>query len=63
MPALRLLRTHPVSKDSGASAVEYALLITGIALVIVAAVFALGGPLVGIFDTTNDCLANPTPCT
>ena len=49
--------------DAGASAVEYALLITGIALVIVAAVFALGGPLAEIFTTTNDCFDDPTACT
>ena len=53
-----------LSGDMGASAVEYALLLTGIALVIVAAVFALGGPLADIFTTTNACLTtDPTPCT
>lgn len=51
------------SRDTGASAVEYALLITGIALVIVAAVFALGGPLAEIFTTTNGCLTTNAPCT
>ena len=60
----RSLTAH-VHADAGASAVEYALLITGIALVIVAAVFALGGPLAGIFTstTTELCLADPTLCT
>ena len=36
--------------ERGASAVEYALLITGIAAVIVIAVFALGVGVFGLFD-------------
>jgi pilus assembly protein Flp/PilA len=39
--------------ERGASAVEYGLLVAGIAAVIVGIVFLLGGTLSGVFDTTN----------
>lgn len=40
-------------KDArGASAVEYGLLITGIAALVVVAVFALGGGVTNLFDDT-----------
>ena len=39
--------------ERGASAVEYGLLVAGIAAVIVAIVFLLGGTLSGVFDKTN----------
>jgi pilus assembly protein Flp/PilA len=38
--------------DTGASAVEYGLLVAAIAAVIVVVVFALGGVLKSKFDTT-----------
>jgi len=41
-------------RDSGASAVEYGLLIAGIAALIVVIVFAFGGVLKNIFDKTCD---------
>ena len=40
------------SQDRGASAVEYGLLIAGIAAIIVVAVFALGGITDGAFKDT-----------
>jgi len=40
--------------ERGASAVEYGLLITGIAALIVVVVFAFGGVLNTIFDSTCD---------
>lgn len=43
--------------DAGASAVEYALLIAGIAAVVVLAVFTLGGAVTGLFTETKDCYA------
>ena len=38
--------------DDGASAVEYGLLVAGIAVVIIGVVFALGGALTKSFDKT-----------
>jgi pilus assembly protein Flp/PilA len=42
--ALRFLK-----EDDGATAIEYGLLVAGISLIIVAAVFALGDTLAGFF--------------
>ena len=44
--------------ERGASAVEYGLLVAGIAAVIVGIVFVLGGNLKKGFDTTNASVAN-----
>ena len=44
--------------ERGASAVEYGLLVAGIAAVIIAAVFLLGGTLSGVFTRTNDSITN-----
>ena len=44
--------------ERGASAVEYGLLVAGIAAVIVGIVFILGGNLKNAFDTTNASVAN-----
>ena len=41
------------TNDSGATAVEYGLLVALIAAVIVAAVLALGGTLTGVFEDVN----------
>ena len=38
--------------DAGASSVEYGLIVFAIAAVITIAVFALGTPVLGLFDTT-----------
>ena len=52
-----------INKDAGASAVEYGLLVAGIAVVIIVAVFALGGTLSDTFDKTENCIATaPTTC-
>jgi pilus assembly protein Flp/PilA len=52
---IRILLNARVAKldDRGASAVEYGLLIAGIAALIVVVVFAFGGVLSNIF--TNTC--------
>ena len=42
--------------ERGASAVEYGLLITGIAALICAIVFIFGGAVNGLFDETCDSL-------
>jgi pilus assembly protein Flp/PilA len=44
--------------ERGASAVEYGLLVAGIAAVIIAVVFLLGGTLSGVFQRTNDSISN-----
>jgi len=44
--------------EKGASAVEYGLLVAGIAAVIVAIVFVLGGQIKGAFKNTSDCISN-----
>ena len=50
-----LLDAHRARMDErGASAVEYGLLIAGIAALIVAIVFLFGGALNGIFKDTCD---------
>ena len=55
---LHIVLTGRLAKmdERGASAVEYGLLVAGIAAVIVGAVFLLGGTLEGAFDTTNSTI-------
>jgi pilus assembly protein Flp/PilA len=48
--------------ERGASAVEYGLLIAGIAALIVVVVFAFGGALSGIFTDTCDAVASGADC-
>jgi pilus assembly protein Flp/PilA len=48
--------------ERGASAVEYGLLIAGIAAVIVAIVFLLGGVIKGVFTKTCSSVNNNTAC-
>jgi pilus assembly protein Flp/PilA len=47
--------------ERGASAVEYALMLALIAVVIVAAVQLLGTSTSSTFDTMGDCLASACP--
>jgi pilus assembly protein Flp/PilA len=49
---LRTVMRH--NRERGASAVEYGLMVAAIAAVIVGIVFALGGVVQGIFQTTCD---------
>ena len=42
--------------EAGASAVEYGLLVGGIAAVVIVLVFALGGQIGGLFNTTCDSI-------
>ena len=46
--------------DDGASAVEYGLLVAGIAALIVIVVFALGGVIKGAFSKTCGSIASGT---
>lgn len=48
------IRTAMQSKDEGASAVEYGLLVAAIAALIVVIVFALGGVIQEVFQDTCD---------
>ncbi len=45
------------SREDGASAVEYAILIAAIAAIIVAIVFVLGGRVKSAFSKTNSCIS------
>ncbi|MEV5002935.1 Flp family type IVb pilin [Nocardioides sp. LML1-1-1.1] len=47
------------SDERGATAVEYGLLVALIAMLIVGAVFALGGSLTDLFNGAADEVANP----
>ena len=51
-PMIALLSERRRDDERGASAVEYGLLIAGIAAVVVLAVFALGPVVTGAFDDT-----------
>ena len=44
-----LTHTPPTSSEDGASAVEYGLLVAGVAALIVIIVFALGGQMAALF--------------
>jgi pilus assembly protein Flp/PilA len=46
--------------DRGATAVEYGLMVALIAVVIIGAVFALGGTLEGMFSEAESQIVNPT---
>ena len=48
--------------ERGASAVEYGLLVAGIAAVIVLVVIALGGKIKGAFSTTCSALSGTGTC-
>jgi pilus assembly protein Flp/PilA len=50
------------SEERGASAVEYGLLIAGIAALIVVVVLAFGGTLSDIFSDTCKSVNNNTAC-
>ena len=52
-----MVRGHKAKMDErGASAVEYGLLVAGIAAIIVVAVFAFGGLVKGIFSNTSSAI-------
>ncbi len=59
---LRIMLNARLAKmdERGASAVEYGLLVAGIAAVIVAIVFLLGGTLSGVFTKTNNSISSGT---
>jgi pilus assembly protein Flp/PilA len=57
---VRVLITAQKAKldERGASAVEYGLLIAGIAALIIVVIFAFGGVLNNLFDNTCGSIAN-----
>ena len=61
---LQTIRKVVSRNDQGASAVEYGLLVAGIAVVIIVAVFLLGSNIKGVFDKSGSCIASTTaaPC-
>lgn len=50
------LRTM-LTRDTGASAVEYALLVAGVAAIIVAIVFVLGTRTSSLYSKTDSCIS------
>jgi pilus assembly protein Flp/PilA len=50
------------AEEKGASAVEYGLLIAGIAALIVVVVMTFGGKLRGIFSATCKSIASSSTC-
>lgn len=46
---------------SGATAIEYGLIAAGIAVAIIAVVFALGDDIAGLFSGIGDKIAEKTP--
>jgi pilus assembly protein Flp/PilA len=55
---LRIMLAARTNSERGASAVEYGLLIAGIAALIVVVVFAFGGKIEEIFNDTCDSVAS-----
>lgn len=52
---IRIRKT--LTRDEGASAVEYGLLVAAIAAIIVAIVFVLGNRVKSTFSKTNSCIS------
>ncbi|WP_372733350.1 Flp family type IVb pilin [Nocardioides sp.] len=61
---LRIMLNARTAKmdERGASAVEYGLLIAGIAALIVVVVFAFGDNLRGVFETTCNSISGSGSC-
>ena len=59
---LRIVLASRSNSERGASAVEYGLLIAGIAALIVVIVFAFGDNIQDIFNSTCDAVATGTGC-
>ena len=59
---LELIRNFMKKDEDGASAVEYGLLVAGIAALIVVIVFAFGGVIKGVFHDTFKGRTAGRPC-
>ncbi|MDQ6640980.1 MAG: Flp family type IVb pilin [Actinomycetota bacterium] len=55
---LEIIRNWTHRKEDGASAVEYGLLVAGIAALVVVIVFAFGGVISGVFKSTCNKVAS-----
>jgi pilus assembly protein Flp/PilA len=55
---IQIMMAARFKREEGASAVEYGLLVAGIAAVIVAAVFLLGHVVTGMFNDTCSAIQN-----
>jgi pilus assembly protein Flp/PilA len=55
---LEMIRNWTNRDENGASAVEYGLLVAGIAALVVLIVFAFGGVIQSVFQTTCDSVAS-----
>ena len=62
---LRILVNARLAKmeERGASAVEYGLLVAGIAALVLAAVFLLGDGIKGLFQETCNTISDTATCT
>jgi pilus assembly protein Flp/PilA len=56
---IRFILLAKVRSEEGASAVEYGLLIAGIAALIATVVFVLGGAIAGLFQNMVDAIGGP----
>jgi pilus assembly protein Flp/PilA len=59
---LRIMLAARTNSERGASAVEYGLLIAGIAALVVVIVFAFGDNIRDIFEDTCKSVADSTTC-
>lgn len=57
MSSLVIKARHFLHDEEGASAVEYGLLVAGIAVAIIVSVYALGTKVNGLFDTVGTKLS------
>lgn len=55
---LEMIRNWTNRDENGASAVEYGLLVAGIAALVVLVVFAFGGVIKGVFSSTCTAVGN-----
>ncbi|MEX0427430.1 Flp family type IVb pilin [Nocardioides sp. DS6] len=58
--SLRNIFTMRRNEERGASAVEYGLLVAGIALVVIAGVFFFGGKITNMFHNSADTVCSTT---
>jgi pilus assembly protein Flp/PilA len=56
------VKTAPLHEDRGASAVEYGILLGGIAAVVVAAIFALGAVIGVQYTSFEECYEQGAAC-
>jgi pilus assembly protein Flp/PilA len=61
-PRVRALRAQWGNRDRGATAVEYALIVAVIAMVVVVAAVTLGDNIAQLFEDSADCVASADDC-